>query len=251
MKEIIRTEGIVKRYENYFALKNVDFVAHEKEIVGLVGDNGAGKTTLMNIMVGLFPPDHGKIFLEGKQVSFSSPADARSHGVEIVYQFGNLVEGLSIYKNFFLGRELRLPGPLRVLDRKKMRQVSRDIMLEIGIDQNPEKKIEALSGGQMQAVAIGRAFHFGKKVLLLDEPTRNLSIKEVDRSLRRIEMIREKTDMCLVFVTHNISHVFNIADRIVVLDRGEKVFDKKTVDTTIEEVTQLIAKETVLARSRG
>jgi simple sugar transport system ATP-binding protein len=250
MREIIRTEGIVKRYENYFALNGVDFVAHEKEIVGLVGDNGAGKTTLMNIMVGLFPPDHGKIFLEGKEVTFSSPADARTHGVEIVYQFGNLIEGLSIYKNFFLGRELRT-GPLRVLDRRKMREVSRGILMEIGIDQDPDKKIEALSGGQMQAVAIGRAFHFGKKVLLLDEPTRNLSIKEVDRSLRRIEMIRDKSDMCLVFVTHNISHVFNIADRIVLLDRGEKVFDKKTSDTTIEEVSQLIAKETVMAHSRG
>ncbi|HVO38287.1 MAG TPA: ATP-binding cassette domain-containing protein [Spirochaetia bacterium] len=252
MREIIRTEGIVKRYENYYALNGVDFAAHEKEIVGLVGDNGAGKTTLMNIMVGLFPPDKGKIFLEGKEVSFTSPADARSHGVEIVYQFGNLVEGLSIYKNFFLGREVRRRiGPVQVLDRRKMREVARDILLEIGIDQNPEKKIEALSGGQMQAVAIGRAFHFGKKVLLLDEPTRNLSIKEVDRSLRRIELIRERTDMCLVFVTHNISHVFNIADRIVLLDRGEKVFDKKTTDTTIGEVSDLIAKETVQAHSRG
>ncbi len=252
MREIIRTEGIVKRYENYYALNGVDFAAHEKEIVGLVGDNGAGKTTLMNIMVGLFPADSGKIFLEGHEVAFSSPADARDHGIEIVYQFGNLVEGLSIYKNFFLGRELkRRIGPVQVLDRRKMREVSRDILLEIGIDQNPDKKIEALSGGQMQAVAIGRAFHFGRRVLLLDEPTRNLSVKEVDRSLRRIEMVRDRTDMCLVFVTHNISHVFGIADRIVVLDRGEKVFDKKTGDTTIEEVTQLIAKETVQAHSRG
>src|SRR5208283_1825769 len=99
----------------------------------LVGDNGAGKTTLMNILVGLFPPNRGKIFLEGKEVSFTSPADARNHGVEIVYQFGNLIEGLSIYKNFFLGRELRV-GPLQVLDRRKMREVSRDILLEIGID---------------------------------------------------------------------------------------------------------------------
>ncbi len=206
----------------------------------------------MNILVGLFPPDKGKIFLEGKDVAFSSPAHARTHGVEIVYQFGNLIEGLSIYKNFFLGREMRRQiGPVRVLDRRRMREVSRDILLGIGIDQNPDKKIEALSGGQMQAVAIGRAFHFGRKVLLLDEPTRNLSIKEVDRSLRRIEMIREKSDMCLVFVTHNISHVFNIADRIVLLDRGKKVFDKRTVDTTIDEVSDLIAKETVKAHSRG
>ena len=252
MREIIRTEGIVKRYENFYALNGVDFVAHEKEIVGLVGDNGAGKTTLMNILVGLFPPDRGKIFLEGKEVSFTSPADARTHGVEIVYQFGNLVEGLSIYKNFFLGREMhRRVGPVRILDRRAMRNVSREILMGIGIDQDPEKKIEALSGGQMQAVAIGRAFHFGRKVMLLDEPTRNLSVKEVDRSLRRIEMVRDKSDMCLVFVTHNISHVFNIADRIVLLERGLKVFDRKTADTTIDEVTQLIAREAVKAHSRG
>jgi simple sugar transport system ATP-binding protein len=131
-----------------------------------------------------------------------------------------------------------------------MRDASREILLGIGIDQDPDKRIENLSGGQMQAVAIGRAFHFGRKVLLLDEPTRNLSVKEVDRSLRRIEMIREKSDMCLVFVTHNISHVFNIADRIVLLERGEKVFDRRTSDTTIDEVTQLIAREAVKAHSR-
>jgi simple sugar transport system ATP-binding protein len=246
MREIIRTEGIVKKFENFFALQGVDFAAHEKEIVGLVGDNGAGKTTLMNIMVGLFPPDEGKIFMEGKEAHFSSPADARSQGVEIVYQFGNLVEGLSIYKNFFLGREvMRGKGPFSVLDRKRMRAAATDILHEIGIDQNPEKSIEALSGGQMQAVAIGRAFHFGRKVLLLDEPTRNLSIKEVDRSLKRIQMIREKTDMCIVFVTHNIRHVFHISDRIVVMDRGHKVLDCLTRDTTPEEVALLIAKETV------
>jgi simple sugar transport system ATP-binding protein len=246
MKEIIRAENITKRFENFFALKNVNFAAHEKEIIGLVGDNGAGKTTLMNILVGLFPPDEGKIFLEGKEVRFSSPMDARSQGIEIVYQFGNLVEGLSIYKNFFLGREImKKAGILRVLDRRKMRQVSESILSEIGINQDSKKLIEALSGGQMQAVALGRAFHFGTKMLLLDEPTRNLSIKEVDRSLKRIETIRDKTSMCMVFVTHNVRHVFHIADRIMVLDRGEKICDKRTEDTTIEEVAEMIAKETV------
>ena len=246
MREIIRAENITKRFENFFALTDVSFTAYEKEIIALVGDNGAGKTTLMNILVGLFPPDEGRIFLEDKEVRFSSPGDARSRGIEIVYQFGNLIEGLSIYKNFFLGREmLKRAGFLRVLDRKKMREVSERIMNEIGISQDPKKLIESLSGGQMQAVALGRAFHFGTKLLLLDEPTRNLSIKEVDRSLKRIATIRDKTSMCLVFVTHNVRHVFDIADRIVVLDRGRKSFDKPTKDTTIEEVSELIAKETV------
>jgi len=246
MREIIRAENITKRFENFFALKKVSFAAHEKEIIGLVGDNGAGKTTLMNILVGLFPPDEGKIFLEGKEVRFSSPGDARSRGIEIVYQFGNLVEGLSIYKNFFLGREIMKKAAfLRVLDRKKMREVSENILSEIGITQDSKKLIESLSGGQMQAVALGRAFHFGTKMLLLDEPTRNLSIKEVDRSLKRIEMIRDRTSMCLIFVTHNVRHVFHIADRIMVLDRGEKICDKRTKDSTIEEIAEMIAKETV------
>jgi simple sugar transport system ATP-binding protein len=126
-----------------------------------------------------------------------------------------------------------------------MKQISGDILKEIGIPQDPEKLIEALSGGQMQAVAFGRAIHFGTKILLLDEPTRNLSLKEVHRSLTRIETIREKTSMSIIFVTHNVRHVFHIADRIVVLERGEKIFDKKKKDTTIEEIAQMIAKETV------
>jgi simple sugar transport system ATP-binding protein len=246
MREIIRAENVTKRFENFFALKNISFVAHEKEIIGLVGDNGAGKTTLMNILVGLFPPDEGKIYLDGKEVRFSSPADARRRGMEIVYQFSNLVEGMNIYKNFFLGREMmKRVGFIRVLDRARMRSISEGVLREIGIQQEPDKLIESLSGGQMQAVALGRAFHFGTRVLLLDEPTRNLSLKEVDRSLRRITTIRDKTTMCLIFVTHNVRHVFHIADRIIVLDRGEKICDKKTTETTIEEIAQLIAKETV------
>jgi simple sugar transport system ATP-binding protein len=246
MREIIRAENVTKRFEKFVALDSVSFSAHEKEIIGLVGDNGAGKTTLINILVGLFPPDEGRIFLDGKEVRFSSPRDARARGIEIVYQFGNLVEGLSIYKNFFLGRELlKRAGFLQVLDRKRMRQISEDILNEIGINQDSKKNIESLSGGQMQAVALGRAFHFGTKMLLLDEPTRNLSLKEVDRSLKRIATIRDKTSMCLIFVTHNVRHVFHIADRIVVLDRGRKSFDKPTRDTSIEEVAQMIAKETV------
>jgi simple sugar transport system ATP-binding protein len=246
MREKIRAEKLTKRFENVVALKDVDFVAHEKEIIGLVGDNGAGKSTLMNILVGLFPPDEGTLYLEGRETHFSSPADARKLGIEIVYQFGNLVEGMSIYKNFFIGREMkRRAGFFNILDKAKMRQISEEVLNEIGIPQDPEKLIESLSGGQMQAVALGRALHFGTRILLLDEPTRNLSLKEVHRSLTRIERIREKTSMSIIFVTHNVRHVFHIADRIVVLDRGEKVFDKNKKDTTIEEIAKMIAKETV------
>jgi len=246
MREIIRVEKITKKFDKIFALKNISFTIHEKEIIGLVGDNGAGKSTLLNILVGLFSPDQGKIYLEGKEVQFSSPADARRQGIEIVYQFENLVEGMNIYKNFFLGREIiKKIGFIRVLDREKMRKISEEKLSEIGISKKSEQLIESLSGGERQAVALGRAFHFGTKVLLLDEPTTGLSIKEVDRSLRRIKTIRDKTSMSIIFVTHNVRHIFPVADRIIVLDRGEIICDKKTKDTTIEEITQLIAKEKI------
>ncbi len=246
MREIIRGEKITKKYGNVFALKGIDFTIHEKEIIGLIGDNGAGKSTLLNILIGLFPPDDGKIFLEGKETHFSSPADARRKGIEIVYQFENLVEGLSVYKNFFLGREiLKKAGFVKVLDRGKMRTISEDILAEIGITKDSDSLIESLSGGERQAVALGRAFHFGTNILLLDEPTRNLSLKEIDRSLKRIITLHEKTTMSIIFVTHNVRHIFPIADRLIVLDRGEKICDKKTEETTIEEIVLMIAKEKV------
>ncbi len=246
MREIIRVEKITKKFNNIFALKNISFTTHEKEIIGLVGDNGAGKSTLLNILVGLFPPDEGKIYLEGKEVHFSSPADARNQGIEIVYQFANLVEKMNIYKNFFLGREIiKKVGFIRVLDKEKMRKISEEKLNEIGINKKSEQLIESLSGGERQAVVLGRAFYFGTRVLLLDEPTTGLSIKEVDRCLRRIKTIRDKTSMSIIFVTHNVRHIFPIADRVIVLDRGEIICDKKTENTTIDEITQLIAKEKI------
>ncbi len=246
MRKIIKAEKITKKFGKIFALKDISFTTREKEIIGLVGDNGAGKSTLLNILVGLFPPDEGKIYLEGKEVRFSSPADARRQGIEIVYQFENLVEGMNIYKNFFLGREtIKKVGFIHVLDKEKMRKISEETLHEIGISKKSEQLIESLSGGERQAIALGRAFHFGTKILLLDEPTRNLSLKEVDRALKRIKTIRDKTSMSIIFVTHNVRHIFYTADRIIVLDRGEIICDKKTEDTTIDEITQLIAKEKI------
>ncbi|GAF78865.1 unnamed protein product, partial [marine sediment metagenome] len=150
-REIIRVEKITKGFGEIFALKDISFTIHEKEIIGLVGDNGAGKSTLLNILVGLFPPDEGKIYLEGKEVRFSSPADARSQGIEIVYQFENLIEGMNIYKNFFLGREiLKKVGFINVLDRKKMRKISEENLYEIGIRKKSEQLVASLSGGERQ-----------------------------------------------------------------------------------------------------
>jgi len=237
MKEIIRAENLTKRYDSVAALNNVSFVTHEKEIIGLVGDNGAGKSTLLNILVGLFPPDEGKIYIYGKEVKFSSPADARKKGIEIVYQFENLVEGMNIYKNFFMGREIINRG---VLNNKIMQKMSEEALEKIGITRDANQLVEGLSGGQRQAVALGRAFYFGKNVLLLDEPTTGLSLKEVDNTLERIRLIRQNAPMSIIFVTHNMQHIMPIADRIIVLYHGEKVLDKKTEHTDIRELTKII-----------
>lgn len=237
MKEIIRAENLTKRYEGTIALNNVSFSTHEKEIIGLVGDNGAGKSTLLNILVGLIQPDEGKLSLYGEEVQFKSPADARSKGVEIVYQFGNMVEGLNVYKNFFMGRELLKRG---VLDKAKMRRQSEEAMRKIGIEKSPESIVGELSGGQKQAAALGRAFYFGKSVLLLDEPTTGLSLKEVDNTLARVKMIRDNAKMSIIYVTHNLQHIMPIADRIIVLYHGEKICDKRTEHTEIGEITKMI-----------
>jgi len=237
MKEIIRVENLTKRYENVVALNNVSFTTHKKEIIGLVGDNGAGKSTLLNILVGLYTPDEGKIYLNGKETKFFSPADARKKGIEIVYQFENLIEGMTIHKNFFMGREVIKRG---VLDNKLMRKKSEEALEKIGISKSSDQLIEELSGGQRQAVALGRAFHFGKNVLLLDEPTTGLSLKEVDKTLKRIKLIRNKAAMSIIFVTHNLRHILPIADRIIVLYHGEKVLDKRVEHTSVEELTKMI-----------
>lgn len=237
MKEIIRVENLTKIYDGMLALNNVSLTTHEKEIIGLVGDNGAGKSTLLNILVGLFPPDKGKIYLNGKETRFSSPADARRQGIEIVYQFENMVEGMTVYKNFFLGREIIKRG---TLDNKIMRRKSEEALDKIGISKSSNQLVEALSGGQRQAVALGRAFYFGKHVLLLDEPTTGLSLKEVDKTLKRIKLIRDKVSMSIIFVTHNLQHIMPIADRIIVLYHGEKVLDKNTEHTNIEEISKMV-----------
>lgn len=237
MTEVIRLEKITKEYDGLLALNNVSLTMHEKEIIGLVGDNGAGKSTLLNILVGLYPPSEGKIYLNGKETRFSSPADARRQGIEIVYQFENLIEKMPIYKNFFLGREIIKKG---ILDKEEMRKKSEKALDEIGISKNPDQLVGALSGGEKQAVTLGRAFYFGIKVLLLDEPTAGLSVREVDRTLKRIKFLCDNAFLSIIFVTHNLQHILPIADRIVVLHLGEKICDKKTEHTNVEEVTKLI-----------
>lgn len=214
-----------------------DFDLEPGEILAVIGDNGAGKSTLIKALSGAVAPDSGQILLEGKQVEFQSPIDARRSGIETVYQNLALLPALSIVDNMFLGRELRSPGfagrLLRRLDREAMRTFAREKLAELGLltIQNIDQTVETLSGGQRQGIAVVRAVAFGSKVVIMDEPTAALGVREGRRVLDLIRDVKER-GMPIVLISHNMPHVFEVADRIHVhrLGRRIAVLDPKSVD---------------------
>lgn len=241
---LVYMKGIHKWFGRVHALRGVDFKVFNSEIVGLVGDNGAGKSTLMKILIGIFPPDKGTIFIDGSEVKLRSPKDAMKYGIEMIHQDVMLAPLMSVARNIFLGREpQKLYGLVPLLDLKKMRIESLKCLKEIGLDGiNPDVVIENLSGGQRQGVAIARALYFKAKLLILDEPTNNLSVKESARVLQFVTEAKNQ-GISSIFITHNLHHVYSIADRIVVMSHGQIVGDLKKEETTIEEVTKLITGE--------
>ncbi len=242
MPPLLLMKNIVKRFGGVVALKGVDFHVNRGECVGLLGDNGAGKSTLAKIIVGYYKPDEGEIYFEGKRVRFKSPADARRHGIEIVYQDMALVPYMNVYRNLFLGREItRKLGFIRILDKKRMKELAVKHLEEMGISRrDPDEIVEVLSGGERQSIAIARVVLFGAKLVVLDEPTSALSIKESERVLELVEELKKK-GIASVFISHNIYHVYPVADRIVVLDRGVKVLDVPKDAVTAEEIIDVIA----------
>lgn len=238
---LVRMVNISKSFGTVQALKNVDFEVGYREVMGLVGDNGAGKSTLIKILTGVFPPDAGEIYFEGRRVNIRSPKEAREMGIETVYQDLALIPLLDISRNFFLGREpvLRL-GPFRFLDKRKMDQTVRDVLSGIGIQvRSPHDPVAVLSGGERQSVAIGRALHFGAKLLILDEPTSALSVRETHRVL---DFILEAKDrgLSIVFITHNIYHVYSVADRFTVLEHGRNVARLRKDEVTAETIIEIV-----------
>jgi simple sugar transport system ATP-binding protein len=235
---------ISKSFSTVKALQEVDFTINTSEVVGLVGDNGAGKSTLIKILSGVHQPDGGQVLFQGKDIKNWSPEVARELGVETVYQDLALVEQMSIVRNFFLGKEIiRNIGPLRFLYWKRMIQLSGNALKEIGISlKSSSEDVSVLSGGEKQAIAIARAVFFGVKVLILDEPTASLSIKEASKVIAYVTAAREQ-GLGIVFVTHNLYHVYPIADRIVLVERGLKKADYRKGEVTLDEVTRMVAGE--------
>jgi len=225
---LLTARGIVKRYGRVTALDNADFDLYPGEILAVIGDNGAGKSSLIKAISGAIRPDEGEIRLEGQPVHFTSPIDARKAGIETVYQNLALSPALSIADNMFLGRELRKPGfmgkYLRKLDHAAMDKMAREKLSELGLMtiQNINQAVETLSGGQRQGVAVARAAAFGSKVIILDEPTAALGVKESRRVLELIQDVRSR-GIPIVLISHNMPHVFEVADRIHIHRLGRRL----------------------------
>jgi simple sugar transport system ATP-binding protein len=234
--------NIEKNFGAVQALKKVNIEVRSGEILGLLGDNGAGKSTLIKVLAGVFPPDRGEIFFEGNRVNFSSPKEARAMGIETVHQALSLVDIMSISRNFFLGREpTRRIGPIHLLDRKKMNQECERAVTGLGVRvRNPNEFVSILSGGERQAISIGRAMHFKVKLLILDEPLAALSVRETREVLSQVEKARE-SGVSVVFITHNVYHVYPVAERFVMLDRGIKIGEVYKKDASPEDIIEIIA----------
>ena len=236
-------DHVDKYYGRVQALDDVTVTINRNEIVGLLGDNGAGKSTLIKVLSGVVPLTRGDIYINGAKVRIESTNDAIAHGIETIYQDSALVNELSIARNLFLGREpVKGPAILNRMDKGLMDDVARRLMREVGITKDipPSTAISALSGGERQAVAIARAMYFESELIILDEPTNNLGVAETQGVLRFVRNARDSGHSC-IFIAHNIHHVFQVVDRIVVLRRGRVVADDiNPRTTTIEQVERVI-----------
>ncbi|MHA1582487.1 MAG: ATP-binding cassette domain-containing protein [Candidatus Baldrarchaeia archaeon] len=236
---LVEMRNIHKWFGKVHAVNGVNFKIWPGEVVGLVGDNGAGKSTLIKILTGYHRADEGEIFFEGKKVRINSPRDARKLKIETVYQERALVDLIDIMRNVFLGREPT--NRLGFLNKKLMKEKSLSILKDMGLSiKDPDVEVRFLSGGEKQGVAIARAIHFKAKLVILDEPTIALSVKEVKKVLDFVRKIK-KQGVAVIFITHNLYHVYPIADRFYVMARGKIVKEFKKGETTIEELAEAIA----------
>ena len=237
---VLEMTGIAKRFGAIEALAGIDLRLGPAEVLGLIGDNGAGKSTLVKIIAGNYGPSAGEMRLEGQPVRFAKPSDARARGIEIVYQDLALCDNLSAALNIFLGRELTWSlGPFRFLDRTEMVARASKLFAELKSETRPRDLVKTMSGGQRQAVAIARTRLADPKIVLMDEPTAAISVRQVAEVLDLIRNLKA-TGHAVVLISHRLPDVFAVCDRVVVLRRGGKVADKPVSETSPEEVTGLI-----------
>ena len=236
----LRLEGISKHFGAIHALDDVSLTVQPGEVLGLMGDNGAGKSTLVKIIAGNFRPTHGRIFIKDRETAFHNPLEARRHGIEIVYQDLALCDNLTAAVNVFLGRELtRSLGPFRILDYAAMNRRAAELFRELKSETRPKDTVKSMSGGQRQRVAIARTRLSDADLVLMDEPTAAISVRQVAEVLNLINQLKRQ-GIAVILISHRMPDVFAVADRIAVLRRGTKVADKPTGSTSPEEITGLI-----------
>jgi len=242
-KVFLKIDDVSKYFGSVTALSNVSFDVYENEIVGLVGDNGAGKSTLIKIISGNFPPDSGKIYFQDGIIRFSNPSDARRAGIETVYQDLSICDNLDAPSNLFIGREIykKVLG-LEILNMAEMKKKTKEIISEVGIKiPSIDEKVQYLSGGQRQAISLGRFIAWGKKLILLDEPTAALGVRETRKVLDLIKRTKEeRKEASIILISHNLQQVFEIVDRIVVLGHGKVIGIRRTKETNTDEIVSLI-----------
>jgi simple sugar transport system ATP-binding protein len=237
---MLELHGIAKHFGAIQALQDVSLDIEPGEALGLMGDNGAGKSTLVKVIAGNFAPSHGEIRLDGEQAHFSKPVDARQKGIEVVYQDLALADNLTAAQNVFLGREIKKGfWPFHVLDKQAMIDRSAQLFAELKSETRPRDLVRKMSGGQRQAVAIARTRLSNARIVLMDEPTAAISVRQVAEVLELIRRLKSQ-GVAVILISHRMPDVFAVCDRIAVLRRGAKVADKYTADTSPEEITGLI-----------
>jgi simple sugar transport system ATP-binding protein len=238
---VLEVRGVTKSFGALSVLRGLDLTLHQGEVLGLVGDNGAGKSTLVKILSGFHPPDGGDILIEGNSVNFSSVESARSNGIETVYQDLALIPQLSVYQNLFLGHEITRLGPIRFLDKGQMRKLARQYLDDINVNvPSVEAEAEQLSGGQRQAIAVARAVRAARKILLLDEPLSAMGARESRLIIDLVKDLASSGRVSIIVIDHNYAHLFELCDRLNVVNVGRITLDVQVHETSIEQLTELM-----------
>lgn len=237
---LLEIKSVAKHFGAIHAVSDVSFSVDPGEVVGLMGDNGAGKSTMVKLIAGNFPPTHGDVVVNGEVCHFNKPIEARAKGIEVVYQDLALADNLTAAQNVFLGREVKKGfWPLRILDKKAMIDKSGELFQELKSETRPMDLVQKMSGGQRQAVAIARTRLSNAKLVIMDEPTAAISVRQVAEVLNLIHRLKSQ-GVAVMLISHRMPDVFAVCDRIIVMRRGTKVADKPTAQTSPEEITGLI-----------
>jgi ABC-type sugar transport system ATPase subunit len=244
MTSPLRAEAITKHFGAVTALDGVTVELRRGEILGILGDNGAGKSTLLKIFTGYQRPTSGRLLIDGQETVLRSVDHARAQGIECVYQDLALANSLSVYLNLFLNREIMWPGPLRLVNHGAMRRRARELLADIGVHiPSVDLPVERLSGGQRQAIAVARAVNSQARILLLDEPLAAMGAREAGLIIDLIQRLKAKGDLSIAMIMHNYAQTLEIADRIVLMQRGRITYERDTAATSVPELMDIVRRE--------